>query len=381
MTPPQKNPTETPRLNLKGKTLLGCFILIFVFIVFMPRLWNQIETFSIGPDYRIPYALSKDYGLYQRRLQRMEPHQIPLLGDSVIWGEYVARDGTLPHFLNEETGQPDRFVNASINGLFPLAMEGLLRHYGQTIRNQKVILHFNPLWMTSPESDLSSPKEQKFNHARLVPQFTHKIPCYRAPFNDKASIVITRPSTFFAWVAHLQNAYFEQQNLYAWTLADDHQYPPAYPNATANPLKQITLTVPEEPKTDPHRGVASPRHKPWSTTGIGTQQFPWVPPDQSIQWHAFQRIVKLLGKRGNHVLVIMGPFNTHIMTAENRVQFEEEIRTVQSWLDAQGIATLTPDVLTSPLYGDSSHPLTEGYRQLARHIASDPSYQAWIDSQ
>ncbi|MEO8347622.1 MAG: hypothetical protein ABI610_01825, partial [Acidobacteriota bacterium] len=39
----------------------------------------------------------------------------------------VRPDGTLPHFLNEQSGLPGKFVNAGVNGLFPLALEGLVR--------------------------------------------------------------------------------------------------------------------------------------------------------------------------------------------------------------------------------------------------------------
>ena len=56
-----------------------------------------------------------------------------MLGDSVVWGEYVLPDGTLSHFLNQEAGQPDRFVNGGVNGLFPLAQEGLIDDYGHAL--------------------------------------------------------------------------------------------------------------------------------------------------------------------------------------------------------------------------------------------------------
>ena len=54
-----------------------------------------------------------------------------MLGDSVVWGEYVAPDGTLSHFLNQEAEATNRFVNLGLNGLFPLAQEGLVDYYGK----------------------------------------------------------------------------------------------------------------------------------------------------------------------------------------------------------------------------------------------------------
>ena len=35
-------------------------------------VWKHIERFDTGPDYRIPYALSSDYWLYQRRLEGID---------------------------------------------------------------------------------------------------------------------------------------------------------------------------------------------------------------------------------------------------------------------------------------------------------------------
>ena len=43
--------------------VLGCALLV-------PRLWTRFEPLATGPDYRIPYALSSDYWLYQRRLEQ-----------------------------------------------------------------------------------------------------------------------------------------------------------------------------------------------------------------------------------------------------------------------------------------------------------------------
>src|SRR5947209_1671428 len=83
---------------------------------------------------------------------------IILLGDSVVWGEYVRPNGTLAHFLSQRSGRPGRFVNGGVNGLFPLALEGLVRHYGRALHDRKVIVHCNVLWMSSPKADLSTDK-------------------------------------------------------------------------------------------------------------------------------------------------------------------------------------------------------------------------------
>jgi len=40
-----------------------------------------------------------------------------------------------------------------------------------------------------------------------------------------------------------------------------------------------------------------------------------------------------------------------------------------------------PGVLPSGLYADASHPLTEGYRELATRLHGDPAFQAWLSSE
>ena len=61
-----------------------------------------------------------------------------VLGDSVVWGEYVLPDGTWSHFLDREAGVTNRFVNVGVNGLFPLALEGLVRFSAEEIKHQEL---------------------------------------------------------------------------------------------------------------------------------------------------------------------------------------------------------------------------------------------------
>lgn len=369
--------TNTIRLNLREWLFVAGLILLLILLT--PWLWKHTERFEIGPDYRIPYDLSKDYWLFQRRMERLgNDEKVVLIGDSVVWGEYVLPDGTLSHFLNQEAGTTNRFINGGVNGLFPLALEGLIRNYGGSIRGYKVILHCNLLWMSSPQADLQTQKEQKFNHAELVPQFHPWIPCYKADANTRLSNLIQRNIPFFGWTAHLQIAYFDQKNLMDWTLADDGKLPPGFPNVYKNPLSQITMVVPSAPEPDPLRGPSSPRHKPWSSTGEANSQFEWVDLNTSLQWGAFQRLLRLLRDRDNDVLVVIGPFNEHTMVPENRVRYHELVADVQHRLQQQKFPTLAPDVLPSSLYGDTSHPLTSGYALLARRLFESPAFRQWI---
>jgi len=343
-----------------------------------PALWKRLEPFNTGTDYRIPYALSKDYWLYARRLQQLDPSNIVVLGDSVVWGEYVLPDGTWSHFLNLENGAANRFVNGGVNGLFPLALEGLIRSYGRSLCHRKVLLHCNVLWMTSPKADLSTDKEEQFNHAALVPQFFPRIPCYRADANDRLNAVVERNVPFFQWVSHLQSAYFGQKSIPKWTLEEEGGDPPRYPNVYRNPFSQITLTVPTELLDDMQRGPQSPRHKPWSTDATGTTRFEWVSLNKSLQWHAFQRVIETLRERGNDVLVVLGPFNEHILAAENRPLYRRIHDDVVAWLSTNQIPHVAPEPLPSELYADASHPLTQGYQLLASRLSGDPTFRRWI---
>lgn len=372
-------PFGVNEMRLNGRQWLATSVIVLLIALFTPRLWEKIERLETGPDYRIPYDLSKDYWLYGRRLRQVpDRNHVIVIGDSVVWGEYVLPDGTWSHFLNREAGAQDRFINAGVNGLFPLALEGLVRYYGQSVRRQKVILHCNLLWMSSPKADLSTTKEESFNHARLVPQSKSRLPCYRADAQERLSAIVERQVGFFAWVSHLQNAYFGQNSIPKWTLADDGNDPPRYPNLRKNPLAQITRTIPSAPKDDPQRGPLSPRHKPWSTNATGTTHFDWVDLNASLQWQAFQRVVRLLQERGDDVFVIVGPFNEHLLAEEDRPVFRKLRDGVAAWLGRNQVPHLTPEVLPSVLYADASHPLTEGYALLAGNLFANERFQQWL---
>ncbi len=270
-TPPApKNvvPFGVNEVRLNAREWIVALAIVLTCAVAIPPIWKQAERFHPGSDYRIPYALSKDYWLYQRRLDQIDdPGRIPILGDSVIWGEYVRPNGTLSHFLNGEAGRPDRFVNCGVNGLFPLAMQGLVDDYAASLKNKKVIVHCNILWLTSPERDLSTDKETSFNHSRLVPQFFPRIACYQADANERISAVLDRRVGFYSWVNHLRDAYYQEQSIPRWTLDDDGNDPPTFPNAWKNPLGPLKEGIPQEPAADPDRGLSSPRHKPWTAGG------------------------------------------------------------------------------------------------------------------
>ncbi|MGK0185472.1 MAG: hypothetical protein ACI9R3_001250 [Verrucomicrobiales bacterium] len=367
--------------QLDGKHWFLAFALVAIVAVLLPELGSQPQVFANPPDYRVPYSVSKDYWLYGRHLDRAanDPAAVFVVGDSVVWGEYVKKDGTLSHFLNTQRGSATglNYVNAGVNGQFPLALDGLLTHYGRAIRGRKVLLHCNLLWMSSPEADLSSTKEQAFNHQPLVPQLPGSVPCYKADVDTRLGHLVDHAIPVFAFSNHLQIARFDAMSLPDWTLATDGKWPPSYPNIYANPLTLLTAPIPAEPVIDSERGVDSKRHQPWFSRGLKPQSYAWVPLEDSLQWAAFQRIVQRLRAWSCDVIVVLGPFNTHMITNENRTAFDAMSSGVQQWFFENGVGYVAPDTLPQEYYGDASHPLTAGYEQLASILRQNETFIAW----
>ena len=381
-TIPALGTERTPAVNelrLTRRQWAATLTLLFVVATASPWLWQYAEPFRPGPDFRLPYRLSKDYWLYQRRLRQLDnPQTVVVLGDSVVWGEYVSPEGTLAHFLGTETGQPGRFANAGVNGLFPLALEGLVTHYAGALKHRKVVLQGNLLWLTSPKADLSSDKVEAFNHSRLVPQFVPRLPGYGADAGERLGAVVERHCDFFAWINHLESAYFDQHSIPAWTLADDGRDPPAYPNLRRCPVAAISLHLPEDPTPDSERGPASPRHRSWRTGGAAPTRFDWVSLESSLQWQAFQRTVGRLRSANNDVFVVLGPFNESMIAPDSLAPYQRIKAGAIRWLTELHVPFVAPDALPADLYADASHPLTEGYAQLARQLYADSQFQTWL---
>ena len=136
--------------------------------------------------------------------------------------------------------------------------------------------------------------------------------------------------------------------------------------------------MPSAPQDDPQRGPKSPRHKPWSLDGQGTTRFEWVDLDASLQWRAFQRMIGRLRERGNDVLVVLGPFNEHLMAEDNRPAYRKIRDGIAAWLKQSKVPTVVPDILPSELYADASHPLTAGYEMLAKRIYAEEGFRKWL---
>jgi hypothetical protein len=337
-------------------------VLLGAVLYFTPMLWERIEPLEVAADARVPYSLGNDYWMYSRYSRRScaeEKHLV--LGDSVIWGHYVESQHTLSAQLNVLAGAP-QFANAGVDGIHPAAMQGLVEYFGQAIRDRKVLLHCNLLWMSSRRHDLQDKKHPSFQHPTLVPQFHPTIPCYNEPLSSRLGIAIGRHVPFFAWGSHLQMAYFGSTDVPKWTL--EHPYD--------SPLRPVTLALPSS-----QQSPSTPAEtQSWTKKEMALFNPAWVELDTSFQWRLFRQTIDRLQSRGNQVFVLVGPFNEHILTEKSRQTYRQRLAEVETWLTEQHIPCRIADLLPSNDYADASHPLQSGYTQLAQQLFADAAFRA-----
>jgi hypothetical protein len=328
------------RLSARQWLLVGVIVLAALF--FLPSLWQLMEPFAPGENYRLPYQLSSDYWFYDRYSQTSHPaNQIALIGDSVIWGHYVSDANTLSAHLNSITGS-QRFANFGLDGIHPAAIDGLLRYYTKGLTGRKIILHLNPLWFSSPKHDLQTDKEFTFNHPQLVPQFQPKITCYNASFSTRLSAVARRYVPILNWKEHL-NLIFDISNL---------------------KLKST------EPNIElPNKTSDGPR---------ATSNEPWVELQTSVQWRFFQRTIEMLKQRNNKIFVVIGPYNEHRLSGESLAAYEKLKADIESAFMQNKIDYCFPAVLPVELYIDASHPSSEGYIAFAQQLLDNTSFQKYL---
>jgi hypothetical protein len=359
-SPPKKSEVafSSNCVRLSGRELIFVCIALALLFCFGPGLWERVEKFEPEPDFRLPYELSNDYWLYSRYCRlAISKYETLVIGDSVVWGHYVSQDNTLSHYLNQMTGR-EQFANLGVDGIHPVALSGLLKYYGRDISDKKIVLHFNPLWMSSSKQDLQSTKEFSFNHPKLAPQFFPKIPCYREPFSGRFSIVTQRYVPFLNLTSHLKVTYFDNMDIPTWTL--EHPF--------KNPAGAVTLELPESVKDDQNEYIS------WTEKGIAQKDFPWVKLETSLQWKFFRKSIEMLKKRGNNVFVLVGPFNEHMLEGDSIEIYRQIKNKIALWLQQNNVACYIPPALPSELYADASHPLDKGYAMLAEQLLENESF-------
>ena len=338
----------------------GLAVFTVVLMCVVPFLWKQVEPFALEADYRMPRELSDDYWFYERYVAlAATEYDTLVLGDSVVWGEFVTRRETLSHYLNQEAGK-ERFANIGLNGTHPLALEGLVEHYAGDVAGKNVILQCNPLWLSSLKTDLQHP-DAEVNHPRLLPQFFPRISANKEEISPRLGILVERRVPLHKWTNHLQQAYYRTDgpnDIPGWTL----KYP------YENPLAPLGRSM---PKSDEKRREDA---RPWMKRGITPQDYSWIDMETSLQWGAFRRTVETLQQRGNRVFVLVGPFNEHMLTPDCLQRFQKVKGTIAAWLLEKNIPHAIPAALPSDEYGDASHPLADGYARLAKQLREDSAF-------
>src|SRR5438105_1301682 len=91
--------TYSNAICLSSRQWLGLGLFAVAIGVVAPVAWEQVEKFTLEPDYRMPRELSDDYWFYERYVRlAAENVEALVLGDSVVWGEFVTRQETLSHY-------------------------------------------------------------------------------------------------------------------------------------------------------------------------------------------------------------------------------------------------------------------------------------------
>ena len=136
-------PFGSNAVRLTARQWLLTAAIVLAVLAVMPAAWSRIEPLDAALDYRVPHSLSDDYWLYQRYVRQAgSKQQVVVVGDSVIWGEYVESDQTLPHALSEQIGGT-QFANGGLNGGHPLALAGLVQHYARSLHGTRVVVLCN----------------------------------------------------------------------------------------------------------------------------------------------------------------------------------------------------------------------------------------------
>ncbi|MDG2385380.1 MAG: hypothetical protein P8N76_27160 [Pirellulaceae bacterium] len=331
-----------------------------------PWVWANTDSFVTPRDYRTPIVLSDDYWQFSEFTQQTSArNQVTIFGDSVIWGEYVLPNHSLAGHLNRSQEQLE-FANGGVNGMHPLAMEGLVKHFAQSVQSSPVLLHCNLLWLSSPDRDLRTTKELPFNHPTLVPQFDPWIPCYHATISDRLGNLVFQRSSLRQLVRHQRSIYFSGLTYPTWSL----QRGRLRRAGTPVPPQTITSRLPQNKL----------RHQPipWTERGISRQSYPWVDLNDSLQWEAFQKTLVELKSRECDVFVLVGPINAHLLEADSQQRWSQLRASISRWFSSHQVNHAAPDVLPSVLYGDASHPLDEGYQHLATELLADVDFQDWL---
>jgi len=342
--------------------LLVAAVSIAIFGWGLPWLYGRWERFDFStPDFRLGYDLRDDYWSYRKWCEYASEHfNTVFVGDSVIWGMYTDTPHTLSAHYNKLKGSPVA-ANLGIDGLHPLALEGLMRDFGSPLRGKKVYLYFNPLWLNDVKFDLSGlplknkdgePDVTSIMHPRLIPQFDYTNFYYTDPLKKRVSNTLEREVPLFSLLNHLRSVWYGNLPLPEWTMQNPARLP-------WSPIRRRVEAVETE-----HLN----RSEPWNSICDFEVAYSWVQPRNSRQWQAFTATAQLLKERGNEVVVLLGAFNTYLLDEASLEAYEELAEAVADDLDDLNIEYIQIDLLPSETYADASYPLSDGYQLMAEQI-------------
>ena len=340
---------EQHPMRLSPRELAVVGVLGLVLLAILPRIPFRPKAADVPADYRIPFALSNRYEIYQRfTTLASSQYSVLLLGDSVMWGQCAHQNQTLSHHLNALAGEK-RFVNGGLDGMHPVALAELIEHHAPGIQNKTVLLHFDPLWLMSADAWPMSEEKILANRPGLLPRLAAS---FSGSVRKQVAAAVRKAwakTPLRDWGEALADA---QIDFLAWSL--DHPY--------ENPMKAISSALPpSEDRPGIHFDV-------WNARSTPVEDTPWLPLRDSPQWAAFERLIDLLQVRENRVLVLVGPMNVHMMSPAVRSGYDEILKQVESRLRGADVPYVIVPLLRSEHFGDICHPLGAGYEDLAREL-------------
>ena len=143
-------------------------------------------------------------------------------------------------------------------------------------------------------------------------------------------------------------------------------------NPCKNPLTAITFAIP----IPENKAMSKPVS--WIERGMKKQGYPWVELEESFQWDSFKKILEILNSRKNKVFVLLGPFNTHMLTEGSLRSFNTMKDEMGKYLKENEVSHYSVPDLPTEYYADASHPLKEGYAKIAEELFEDESFQRWM---
>jgi len=334
------------KINKMNKTKYIIIILIVITITIIYAMLSLTANYVFTENYRVPHRMNEDYYLFKKYSGHLaSDNAIQIIGDSVIWGHYVSEDDTLSAYLNKFS-KDKKFANMGLEGIYPIAMNGLIRNFSM-LKDKKIIVGFNLLWISSPKHDLSGEPEHNINHKKILPQFYRGIPSYKPDIEDRLTAIISISAPLL-WIEHIKMNYFKEKNFYAWTIENPHNNIMNYFSGNSN-----GIYIPPEPMR---------------LTQANKQNIEWVEIEKSIQWKYLLKTISYLKKNGNDIIVLITPFNTYMLTDQSRDKYYSIISDIRKELSGTDINFIIPEIQEKNFFADSSHFTAEGYRAIATEI-------------